>query len=261
MSALVCALLATLLLPAAGVDGFQPGAAQRPRDPWVLRCVLDGRARMITVALSDDLWVAYDAELCSFYAAWKGDVALDGAVFTTRHGPQPTLRGETYSRSPQAVLEDGWSLTRGGRPLELRPRYKGYTLGATGQLSLDYELELPAGERVTIQERPGFRRAHRVARMDLLKRAGVGADAPGFERRFWVEGLPAGTELRLAYALDCAWLATGPARDAAEVALEEGTQPRRCSGTLVWSGGAPGEVLLNGISAVFQPAPEDGEQR
>ena len=82
-------LSATLLL--GGQESIQ-----RPRDIWVFRSVLDKRARMVTMALSDDLWVAYDATNCGLYKAWKGGVKFDGAVYTTSHGPQPTSEGAAY---------------------------------------------------------------------------------------------------------------------------------------------------------------------
>src|SRR5689334_23362275 len=81
---------------------------QRPRDPWVFRSVLDERARMVTVALSNDMWIAYDASDCGLYKAWKGGVHFDGAVYTTVHGPQPTSEGTAYVTGRGGKL---WSAT------------------------------------------------------------------------------------------------------------------------------------------------------
>ena len=43
------------------LTGLMAITPDRPRDVWVFRSVLDQRARMVTLALHDDLWVAYDA--------------------------------------------------------------------------------------------------------------------------------------------------------------------------------------------------------
>lgn len=51
---------------------------------------------MITLALSDKLWVSYHAETGALYKAWKGSVYFDGAVYTTAHGPQPISIGNSY---------------------------------------------------------------------------------------------------------------------------------------------------------------------
>ena len=45
---------------------------QRAHNPWVFRSVLDAKARMLTLALHDNLWVAYSANDGNFYKAWKG---------------------------------------------------------------------------------------------------------------------------------------------------------------------------------------------
>ncbi len=44
---------------------------ERPREAWVFRSVLDLKPRMVTAALSEDVWVAYDARTASLYKAWK----------------------------------------------------------------------------------------------------------------------------------------------------------------------------------------------
>jgi hypothetical protein len=85
-----CVLLTLAAL--AVMSGF----ADRPRDPWVFRCVLDKNPRMVVIALHEHLWVAYDTTTCSLYKAWDGDVKFQGAVYDDIHGPQPETRGEVY---------------------------------------------------------------------------------------------------------------------------------------------------------------------
>ncbi|HMQ01322.1 MAG TPA: cytochrome C, partial [Cyclobacteriaceae bacterium] len=85
---------------------------KRPRDPWVFRSVLDGQPRMVTVALHDDLYLAFDARHAGLYKAWKGGVILDGAVYTTKHGPQPTTKGYAYYENVMSKPE--WQLLVNG---------------------------------------------------------------------------------------------------------------------------------------------------
>jgi len=74
----------------------QKATIERPHDPWVFRSVLRSKARMITVALHDDLWAAHNTETGTLYKVWKGGVNSDGAVYTTAHGPQPSSLGNAY---------------------------------------------------------------------------------------------------------------------------------------------------------------------
>ena len=73
-----------------------PSEESHPREVWVFRSVLDEMPRMVTAALDEKLWVAYDTQTGLLYRAWSGDVLFDGAVYTTVHGPQPQSLGATY---------------------------------------------------------------------------------------------------------------------------------------------------------------------
>ena len=42
---------------------------ERPIEPWVFRSVLDETPRIVTAALSDEIWVAYDARTASLFKA------------------------------------------------------------------------------------------------------------------------------------------------------------------------------------------------
>ncbi len=97
-----------------------PPPAERPRDIWVFRSVLDSRPRMVTVALHEDLWVSYDATHCSLYKAWNGGVKFDGAVYTTVHGPQPTSYGDAYEMG--ILDEEVWRLNGES----VKAQFKGY---------------------------------------------------------------------------------------------------------------------------------------
>lgn len=127
MIALTLLSLAALALP-----------ADHSHEPWVFRSVLDDQARMLTVALDDELWLAYDATDGSLYRAWKGGVNFDGAVYTTVHGPQPTSANAGYLGT-HAV---GWWLTDETGDVPGTPIYRGYrTDGDRFRLQLGLRFE------------------------------------------------------------------------------------------------------------------------
>ncbi len=115
-----------------------PPAAARPGDPWVLRCVLDQRPRMLVIELGDELCLAYDTQSGTLAKAWLGDVNFDGPVYTTVHGPQPTSRGEELN---DPLAGSTWLLAP-GEPA--RVQFSGYTL-KEGHVTLQWNLRRPDG--------------------------------------------------------------------------------------------------------------------
>ena len=95
---------------------------ERPHYPWAFRSVLDQQARMLTLALDQDMWVAYKVGQGALYKAWKGGVNFDGPVYTTNHGPQPISIGDAYTINEHA---QPWRLT-GATPSMYQ--YKGHTV-------------------------------------------------------------------------------------------------------------------------------------
>ena len=69
---------------------------ERPHSPWVFRSVLDEQPRMITLALHDNVWAAYSTQNAAIDKVWSGNINLDGAVYTTAHGPQPMSVGDAW---------------------------------------------------------------------------------------------------------------------------------------------------------------------
>jgi len=66
----------------------------RGHSPWVIRSSLDGRPRMLSIALAHELWLAYSTETASIHQFWRGDVDFTGPVYDAQHGFEPTSRGE-----------------------------------------------------------------------------------------------------------------------------------------------------------------------
>jgi len=95
----------------------------RPHDPWVFRSVLDQQARMITIALDKDLWLAYNTQTGSIYKAWKGVVNFEGAVYNHTHGPQPTSVGDAYL---EAKKRNQWALVSNGLVVPSQTHYNGH---------------------------------------------------------------------------------------------------------------------------------------
>lgn len=154
-----------------------PPPATRPRDIWVFRSVLDKRARMATVALHNDLWVAYDATNCGLYRAWKGGVKFDGAVYTAEHGPQPTVLGSTSVMG--VVDKQVWYVRKGSTRVAKKPEFKGYAI-TKNQVTFEYQFRMD-GRTIVINETPEYV-----------------ASSTTFERTFRVEGLKNGEAVELA---------------------------------------------------------------
>src|SRR5690242_11891418 len=102
------ALLALALAPQTP----RPPAPVRARDPWVQRCALDGRPRMVVFALDKEMFCAYDAQHCSLYAAWKGSVRGSGA--------QLELEGVRYT---SGFDDHVWEVYVGGKLVQADVRW------------------------------------------------------------------------------------------------------------------------------------------
>ncbi|MEZ4918765.1 MAG: family 16 glycoside hydrolase [Saprospiraceae bacterium] len=151
----------------------------RPNDPWVFRSVLDKQARMITLALDEDLWVAYSTDSCSLYKAWAGSVAFEGAVYNMRHGPQPTSVGSAWFENK---FKQPWQVRLNGKTELPKTDYKGHRYTSDGHAEIMFDLVLSDGQRIRINERPEF------VEVDRQK---------GLERVFEVVEAPAGAEISL----------------------------------------------------------------
>jgi hypothetical protein len=153
----------------------------RPRDPWVFRSVLDKHMRMITIALHEDMWVAYDARTCALYRMWKGGVNFTGSVYDTVHGPQPTVRGADYSRG---VDGPAWFAFASDKPIDVTPRYQSYLFEA-GHVVLRWELELADGRKLHVAEGLEFVRPEDLGFPDeRLEELGLTKGDPGLWRSF-----------------------------------------------------------------------------
>lgn len=174
----VSLLLATLFyVIACNTTNQISSDVQRAHDPWVFRSVLDAKARMLTLALHDNLWVAYSANDGNFYKAWKGGVNFDGAVYTTVHGPQPSSLGDAYFEN---AVTSPWEVDINGAKETPSLQYRGHRL-RDGGIEINYELILKNGQRVKVSERPEYVES--------------ATEMPGLSRTFQVSNLPKGASL------------------------------------------------------------------
>ncbi|HEU5289411.1 MAG TPA: PA14 domain-containing protein, partial [Cyclobacteriaceae bacterium] len=156
---------------------------KRPRDPWVFRSVLDKQPRIVTATLNENLYVAYDARYCGLYKAWKGEVILDGPVYTTKHGPQPTTEGYAYFED--RLKEPAWRLKVGTSEIVPKAKFKGHFF-KDGQVTFRFYLDDGAGHSANVEETPEY-----------ISRSGKN----GLHRHFVLSHVTEGTSVVLKTAL------------------------------------------------------------
>lgn len=147
--------------------------SDRPLDHWVFRSVLDWNPRIITMALSDDLWASYHAETGALYKAWKGTVYFDGAVYTTAHGPQPISIGNSYLENK---YKTPWFVMSGADTVPTKFDYKGHRF-VNGKVELMYNLKGDTWTKpITVYEEVEASKS--VAGSPILQRNFITSDVP-----------------------------------------------------------------------------------
>ena len=112
--------------------------AGRGHSPWVMRSSLDGRPRMLSIALAPELWLAYSTETASIHQFWRGGIDFTGPVYDARHGFEPTSRGYAYARPPTSTA---WRIRSGSEWRSATVRWLGHgTDPVSGSLWLRFEL-------------------------------------------------------------------------------------------------------------------------
>jgi cytochrome c len=127
-----------ILLSACSQQATKPSTEQKADTPSIesnaFRSVLDGKPRMLTINLDEQVKVAIDTQAATIYKVWQGDIDLKGAVFDSRHGPQPESLGLVYFIGDKAPASN---------PLF---SYKGYEIDtSTGNTSILYEAVSDSG--------------------------------------------------------------------------------------------------------------------
>jgi hypothetical protein len=246
--------LLLLALALAGAAPQKTAGPARPRDPWVFRSVLDGRARRVTIALSDDMWLAYDATNCGLYKAWKGGVNFDGPVFTTVHGPQPTSRGRSYT---EGFDGDVWAANVAGTDVPVKAVWRGYRFNGD-HVGLEYEIVLPDGRKVAVQESPEFVRPEQMFDDARLGELVLTKGHPGLLRSFLARDMPENVKITLELRTDGV---TGKLAESLErerfvdVVDEKGEKHTQTVSHLVLTKAKP----LSNLILFFEPLPAEAE--
>jgi cytochrome c551/c552 len=174
----------------------QPG---RGHAPWVLRTSLDGRPRILSLALEEDIWLAYSTTTGSIHRLWQGDMKLGGPVHDGIHGAEPASEGVAWWTPPAQTV---WRVREGDEWRTAQVRWRGHILDpGEGGVQLHFDVVDSKGAVRRIVERPELRRSR---------------DGLQLERRFSLdEGGPA-----------IALAAGAPGTDATLVNVERDAQGR-----------------------------------
>lgn len=158
-----------------------PPSEPRGRECWVFRSVLDGNPRMLTAALSKDVWVSYSTQTGQLYKVWKKGVKFSGPAFDSKHGPQPVSKDGIYwqeaiGSSPYLIKDDK------GKEVSYKFQFLGYKNRGDEEFFWEAQLKLASGTVLKVKEKPEVSRDLKTGQPSLL-------------REFSVEGLPAGFTL------------------------------------------------------------------
>ena len=210
------------ILAAGALAGCAAVGPTVPADPTahprVYRSVFEGRPGMLGADLGQGVWISYDTRNAALYRIWPGGIRFEGAVYDSRHGPQPTAVGPAWTLR---TGESAWRLIVGGEPVVPEIRYLGHRR-TKGGLILSSELRY---EDLVIAVEEEVRRA-------------AGA-APGVEWRLRRGAAPPDVEVRWEVSLDS--LGAPPEVEAAEASWRGEGGRRR--GTLGIAAGAQARLV------------------
>lgn len=225
--------------------GKTKSGLERPNDPWVFRSVLDVKPRMVTLALHDNLWVAYSAEHGSLYRAWKGRVNFDGAVYTTAHGPQPMTIGNVFIEN---TFTEPWLIVENGQEIKPSVQYKGHRFSGD-HAELMYELSWN-GKLAQVYEQPEYKEH--------------GSGLPGFERIFTTVGVPEGAKVVLQTDINSIALKSNVETDGEWQVTEEGKHEFKGNNSLDLKGkltlNSNGKTSLN-VRLLKKPTVENSNNK
>lgn len=107
----IATLTCSALISACSNESEVPAVEQvAPDRPHTFRSVLDGKPRLLTTQLDEQLWVAIDTENGDLFKVWQGQVNFTGTVYDQAHGPQPQSEGQILIESQEQWLHDGQPL-------------------------------------------------------------------------------------------------------------------------------------------------------
>jgi len=132
-------------------EGNDLTSVERPKDPWIVRSILDNKPRMLSLALDTALYVAYDLQNLSLYKIWKGGINWTGAAYTNEKNIQPETWGHTYVKD--SLSQTSWSIIKGEESYPAKAKFLGYQ-EKKNHLFLRYTIFDERGDTVQVSERP-----------------------------------------------------------------------------------------------------------
>jgi cytochrome c len=108
---------------------------------------------MLVLALSPQWWAAYNTQNGTLAKLWKGGVKLQGTIYTTKHGPQPTSEGKALLDHYLDRDASVWQVWKDGQQVTATVQYAGHKLQGSG-IVLQTKLMLPDGKTITVEEQP-----------------------------------------------------------------------------------------------------------
>ena len=184
----------------------------RGRACWAFRCVLDTKPRVLVLALAPNLWAAYSTPTGQLWKVWSGGVKLEGAVYTTKHGPQPTSKGDVLQLTE--APEQPWTVLKDGNPVPFTVQYRGHKLEGES-IVLRTELVFADGNKIEVEERPEVLQLSIDAVAVKGKKAEPAKTVLGIKRVFNLSASAQGYEVRQ-------FLATGSQRQDDDLKIEGG---------------------------------------
>ncbi len=169
----ICAAVASLSCTKQDAALPSYDISERPR---VIRSVLDGEIRILSIAFPDNVWLAYSTEKAQVFKLWRGELLLEGPVYTQAHGPQPQSQGKVY----YDMDDQHWQLEQSDSTITVDAVYDGHIFeGETFALLYHFK---HGDKNIEVREYPVVKRENEV----LV-----------FERLFKIQNLDEGETLRL----------------------------------------------------------------
>lgn len=244
---ILCALAAAFAPPME--PGWAPtrsqAPVQRPRDPWVFRAELDGRAARLVAALSSELWVAYDPVSCGLGKAWSQGV---------RPAAEPGVRGlgARFVAAGPAYLEHhasggaAWTLVDAtGATHPAHPRWRGFRV-EQGALRIAFEVALPGGGVARVEETPEFVRPEKLFEDPQSHAPWLARGLVGLRRTFRASGIPEGWRLCSPVEADCVGYLKDRLADVVDqpITLADGSPGRHFSGRIELGAAFPEDDVM-----------------
>ena len=170
-------LFLCLVIIACGDDSLsKESTKERPHSPFVFRSVLDKNPRMVTIAMSDEIWAAYSAAGCNLYKAWQGNVNLMVPFTILSMDLNRLPIGNAYMENK---VDKVWALKdANGIDQKATIAYKGHKIVSEGAV-LMFEMDAPGLESpISITEQPEASISE--------------SNQPIFERTFTTQNVPQG---------------------------------------------------------------------